>query len=423
MSSKRQIDRNYVSARALTPEGQGGISVIRLTGEDVPALLEGVFENPASRSPFDLKPGQLLYGVIRMEGELLDEVLICRHPEFPDVYELNCHGGVAPLHRVINALQKLGVRWESKSSDDSDKRFQWGSNLNDTVMQEAATLLPEALTPLAAKMLLDQINGTLSDELKSLGNSLDSDSIGQIKICVDSLLESSRIGIPLCDPARLVVLGRPNAGKSTLVNLLLREERVIVHDQPGATRDWVEQVVSIQGYPFLIVDTAGISDDEEEIAAIASRKSRELISSADLVLLVIDKSAPWTEDEERLLQTIPPDRLILTLNKKDLPARLDRSRFEKIPDERLVEISALKGEGLGELEKALLDAAFPVRWRKGMPVVFTRRQRDLIARAVDELSGYEKGSEEADAPLRAKISSIIAKCIGSSHCRREAGGR
>ena len=395
--------------------------MIRLTGDEAANLLAKIFENPAGRSPADMKPGQLLYGVIRMEGELLDEALICRHPQRPHVYELNCHGGVAPLQRVIKALRKLGVRMEDKNSADKDAWLPPGTFPHDVIRAEAVAMLPEACTSLASKMLLDQLNGALSDEIKTLAGSLDSHSPEKIKARLKSLLQSSRIGIPLCEPARLVVLGRPNAGKSTLVNLLLREDRVIVHEQPGATRDWIEQVVSIHGYPFLLVDTAGISDEEEEIAAIASRKSRELISSADLAMFVVDRSAAWSEEEEKLLDTIPPDRLILALNKSDIPAALDRAVFGHVRRERLIEISALTGDGLAELEDALLDAALPVRWRKGMPIVFTRRQRDLIARAVDLMDQQDMDAGTLNPSLREEISCLLEECISFTRSNPEPG--
>lgn len=346
-----------------------------------------------------MSPGALVYGSLQRSGEALDEVILCRRAN-PDVFEVNCHGGVVPLMRVAAALRALGMA-EALPESASLQLPLMGQV--DAIRCEAMEALPHALTPVAVKMLLDQAAGAMSSVLEQLHTRLkQDDEAASVREDMLDLLRTATLGLRLCHPPRIVIAGKPNVGKSTLFNRLLKEERTLVDPTPGTTRDAIDHGLSIDGYPFVLVDTAGIATPADELGLMSTERSQREIQSADIVLVLMDRSQRFSNEDAKIIDSVPRERAIPVLNKGDLPSRLrdDESHIAHSFNDDPITISAQSGQGMKQLEAALVDRAFSPRWRKGTPAVFTERQKSLLDRAVGSINAaLSAGSGERQTRL------------------------
>jgi len=384
------------SISVLTPFGEGGIGVIEVTGTGAVAVLEPLFRNPHGRTIAQMRPGDLLYGLIQEGDAILDEVLVCRRPlaantpNEPPTFEINCHGGILPLRRVLLALQAAGARL--------NPRGHCPLTPLDVVQKEAWERLPDALTPAAAKMLLRQMQGALSLLLRQYATALETslspealppDIMGLLAALRQSLVNlaaTARHGRALLEPIRVVLVGRPNVGKSSLFNALLGEERVLTAAHPGTTRDWVQALAVIAEYPVHLVDTAGIRVRGDALELLGAHHSRRQIDTGDVILWVLDRSQLLTPEDEAILalEGLRHRPLVPVLNKADLPPRLADCWADKRLGIASVTVSAKTGAGLAVLRERIVTAA----GLRGTPrevdgaVVFTERQSKALAVAV-----------------------------------------
>ena len=396
----------------LTSPGQGGISVISLAGPKALAVLGPLFRSPRGRSLATAAPGALLYGTLVRDGEILDEVVVCRSPDGSrpgPTYEINCHGGHLPARRVIAALVDLGAREATWSALLDAKRR---SGDLDTVQSEAAILLPNAITPAAARMLLAQQRGALSrsagEILRMLGGGPD-----EARRRLRHILGGSRYGRRLVSPARVGVAGRPNVGKSSLINAMLRHDRVIVHAKAGTTRDVIEEKCCLAGAPVTLVDMAGVRETSDEVERAGVRRARETVFAVDLVVLVIDASQPISDEDHDLIEMTADRERIVVLNKTDLPAAVAPGDLPEPPAEAPFRVSALTGAGLPELENAIAAKASGPAPDLDGPVPFTERQEQLLEQACQALRQSHLGAgvarEALDQLLRGPLGSQCQK--------------
>jgi len=363
----------------ITPLGEGGIGIVALWGPGAAALLERFFAGSGGRSASELRPGQLAHGHVRRDGRTLDEVILARiaspFPGLPEPYfEVNSHGGVAAVRAVQTCFEEAGaepIQWEKLFEDPA------GGALSPAgIRMSARRELPRAPTRLAATMLLHQEAGALARELARIENLSRSGASGRAREALDALLSTWPLGRALLNPPRVALLGPPNAGKSTLFNALLDEERVIVHHEPGTTRDVIVETVSIRGVPFDLMDAAGIRRPEDEVEREAVRRARALAGKCEVALVVFDVREGFPADLGALPRGI---RIIPVANKIDLLSGPRASDGEP----GTVRISARERTNLTELEDALLE---PYRdivgpCRRGGPVVFSEDMRVALARA------------------------------------------
>ncbi len=338
----------------LTPPGEGGIGIIALAGPDAAWVLDAVFAGTRRRAS-SLTEGAVAHGTIRRAGAVVDEVIVARVGE---TYEVNCHGGIAAVRAVLDCLREAGARVVDAAEFAPPPA---GGPLSaEGIRARALALLPGAPTRLAAAMLLHQADGALAREIDAIGAS----DVPEAARRLDALLATAPFGRALLAPPRVALLGPPNAGKSTLLNALLEEERAIVHPDPGTTRDVIRETVSVRGVPFEVMDAAGIRAAGDEVERLAVERAAALAGACDVALLVYDAR----EEPERALADVPPPcpaaRTILVANKADLlhgPARGGG-----------VLISAKLRDGLDSLEAELLapyaDLIEPAR--AGAAVVF-----------------------------------------------------
>ncbi len=386
----RGITRRTLACR-LTPVGEGGISLIELSGPDSAVILDRLFQNPRGVRAAQMEPGRLLYGRLVRDGAPLDEVLLeCVRTGGRGAFVINCHGGAVASQRAMAALMAEGAR-PAREKEFLARQRRFG--LLDRIQEEAAQRIPRALTLRSAQALIEQHEGALAaarDELlRRAGPGAAPSPAGLppadwpwIEERLRRLLATAAFGRGLVRPPRLVIAGRPNVGKSTLANALLRFDRMLVHPQPGTTRDTIEEVLSLRGLPFMLVDTAGLREAENEIEREGVRRGAQALRRADIALLVFDASVPLQEEDRRILARNGARVRLPVLNKSDLPAAVPAGLIEAETGCRPVVVSAASGAGLSELEDRILAAAYPQMPAKGEAVLFTPRQARLVKAAL-----------------------------------------
>jgi len=355
-------------ATLITPVGQGGIGVVQVSGPCALSIADRVFMSPRGKRLVDAPANTLHYGhVVGPDERVIDEVIVrvvdARASWLGEpTVEINCHGGVAAVRAILDAVAESGalrVPW----TDVGLRAFRRGRI--DAVQLEAWWRLPTAATSLAADMLLAQWCGALSQAVQEA-------LAGGCPI--GPLVQTARVGIALCEPAKVVIAGRPNVGKSTLFNALVAEERALVHDRPGTTRDYVSALVEIRGVPLELIDTAGVRRPADAVEALGIELARSQMDNADLVLMLAD-TAPPTAPEARAALGLPAGRPLVVGRTK---ADLEPGTAGAPPG--CVSVSGTTGEGLQALEgQILLSLLGAPRPACDGAVVFTQRQVDCLS--------------------------------------------
>ena len=400
----------------LTPPGEGGISVIEVCGPNASSVLTRLFHSSRGKRFSDIEPGQLLYGTLRRDEVLLDEVILaCVEAGAHAVFEVNCHGGAIASKRVFAALEAEGV-----IAVDAAERLARLQRLNrmDTIAAEAAERIPRAPTLLGARVLLDQYRGALSDALRAIRGKVDTAMDGPaVREALAKLQTTASFGMGLINPPRVALVGKPNVGKSTLANALLRFDRMIVHHIPGTTRDTIEEVFSIDGVPFVLVDMAGLRQTEDAIEHEGVLRGHGELRRADIVVLVFDGSEPLQDEDLAFLgNTRLSVRVIPVFNKSDLGESATTEKIEGALGTKPLKISAAQETGIEALEWKIVEAVYPEGVpESGAPVIFTRRQSAHL----DEALAAAKDSDRER--LAVAIDKILDERILPTPKRHEAG--
>lgn len=371
-----------------TPPGEGAISIVRLSGDQAVQLADKVYQSGNKRLS-EVPSHTIHYGhvVDPKSNQLVDEVMVSvmRAPKTftrEDVVEINCHGGIVVVNQILQLLLREGARL-AEPGEFTKRAFLNGRV--DLSQAEAVMDLIRAKTDKAMGLALNQLDGNLSALIRSLRQEI-LETLAQVEVNIDypeyddveelttklllekaqmiqqriqTLLATSKQGKVLREGLSTAIIGRPNVGKSSLLNHLLREEKAIVTDIAGTTRDVIEEYVNVRGVPLKLIDTAGIRETEDVVERIGVERSRKALAEADLILLVLNQSEPLTAEDEQLLEATSGLKRIILLNKTDLPAQLEQEKLKKlIENEPVFSISVAKNDGLDRLESAISDLFF-----------------------------------------------------------------
>lgn len=371
-----------------TPPGEGAISIVRLSGEQAISIADAVFQS-GKKKLIDVSSHTIHYGHIfdPEKYQMMDEVMvsIMRKPKTftrEDIVEINCHGGIVVVNQILQLVLRQGARL-AEPGEFTKRAFLNGRV--DLSQAEAVMDLIRAKTDKAMNLAINQLDGNLSrlirqlrqeiletlaqvevnidypeyDDVEELTTRLLLEKANQVQKQIQALLQTAPQGKILREGLSTAIIGRPNVGKSSLLNHLLREEKAIVTDIAGTTRDVIEEYVNVRGVPLKLVDTAGIRETEDIVEKIGVERSRKALSEADLILLVLNQSESLTTEDKQLLDITSGNKRIILLNKTDLPSRINQEDLVPyLENEPALPISVLTSEGLDQLEQAIADLFF-----------------------------------------------------------------
>ena len=362
-----------------TSKGVGAISIIRVSGSDAIELVNKIF---TGKDLTKVDSHTINYGHIEYKGEIIDEVLvsIMKGPKTfttEDTVEINTHGGIAPTNKVLEILLEIGCRL-AEPGEFTKRAFLNGRI--DLLEAEAVMDMIDSKTEIQRKMASNQINGktsSLIDELRDdmvqiisninvnidypeyddvdiITNDVLLPKITKLKEKITKILEESKNGKLIKEGIKTSIIGRPNVGKSSLLNALLEEDKAIVTDIAGTTRDIVEGQISINGIILNIIDTAGIRNTEDMIEAIGVEKSLKTMEESDLVLFMLNNNEEITDDIKELISKIKDKEYLVLINKTDLESKLDLNSIN-IDKNRVVYLSIINNEGIEELKNKISE--------------------------------------------------------------------
>lgn len=372
-----------------TPMGEGAIAIVRLSGDEAVKIADRVFHSPNGKQLMEEKSHTIHYGhlIDPRSKETVEEVMVSlmKAPKTftrEDVVEINCHGGLVAVNRVLALLLKEGARL-AEPGEFTKRAFLNGRI--DLSQSEAVMDLIRAKTDRAMNVALGQMEGKLSKLVGELRQAL-IETLAQVEVNIDypeyedveemtiphmiekctwvneeieKLLKTSAQGKILREGLSTVIIGRPNVGKSSLLNSLVQENKAIVTDIAGTTRDIIEEYVNVRGVPLRLVDTAGIRETEDIVERIGVERSRQVLKEADLILLVLNYAEALTEEDHRLFEAIEGMDTIIVVNKTDLPAQINLDEVKELAGNgSIVTTSLLEEEGVIELEEAISSLFF-----------------------------------------------------------------
>ncbi len=411
-----------------TPLGEGGIGIVRLSGKDSIQIADSVFLSPKNKTLTGSKSHRVLYGHIfdPQSGLNIDEVLITvmRAPHSytrEDIIEINCHGGMITLRKTLELVLQHGARLAEPG--EFTKRAFLNGRL-DLSRAEAVLDLIRSKTDESRRIALEQLQGGLFSKITSLRDGLTdvcvrieahidfpedeietasrqelSDAMRLVKNDLHGLLKTYEEAKFFREGLSTAIVGRPNVGKSSLLNALLQRDRAIVTETPGTTRDVLEEYLNIKGLPLRIMDTAGIRQVEDLAEKEGVRRSIKSIENADLVIAIFDGSEPLRKEDFEVMEKVKNKNTIYILNKSDLPVIADRNSSLVPHPSSFLRISATRGDGIEELKDKIVDSCLK-DWkeeREGL-VISNLRHKTSIGHAAVSLEKAMKALTE-DQPL------------------------
>lgn len=372
-----------------TPMGEGAIAIVRLSGDDSIQIADKIFKSINGKKLLEVPTHTIHYGHLLdpKDGQVVEEVMVSvmRGPKTftkEDVVEINCHGGIVSVNRVLKHVLKFGARI-AEPGEFTKRAFLNGRI--DLSQAEAVMDLIRAKTDRAMNVALGQMEGRLSklirglrqeileilahvevnidypeyDDVEEMTHKMLAEKAFYVREEIKKLLQTSEQGKILREGLSTVIVGRPNVGKSSLLNSLVHENKAIVTDIPGTTRDVIEEYVNVRGVPLRLLDTAGIRDTEDIVERIGVERSRQVLKEADLILLVLNYSDQLTAEDENLFKVVEGMDVIVIVNKTDLPQQINMEKVNLLAAEhRIVTTSLLEETGVDELEEAIASLFF-----------------------------------------------------------------
>ncbi len=398
-----------------TPFGESAIGMVRLTGRGVLEIAQRHFKTSKP-----IKPRYAHYGELLDEkGEVLDEGVLVYYKAphsytGEDMVEISLHGNPLILKKAVELFLKAGCRL-AQPGEFTKRAFLSGKL--DLTQAEAVAELISAKTDLARKVALRQLQGELSKYIRPLRESLlelcayveadiefseeDIPTLSKEQVIelvskviegIDKLLKTAKTGKLIREGIKLAIVGKPNVGKSSLFNALLKEDRAIVTDIEGTTRDFIEESLNLRGIPVRLIDTAGIRQTSDPVEKIGVQRSLKKIEEADVILFVVDASSSLTEEDLRIYETVKNRDLIVVLNKIDLGEVVPLEIFK---GHSIIKVSALTGTGLQNLEEEILKKAGAIA-QEGLNIYVSLRHEELLRKSKEVLESFLERYREED---------------------------
>ena len=382
-----QTEFDTIAAISTAP-GEGAIGIVRISGDLAISIANSIYQC-GTKQLEEQKTHTIHYGHIvdPKSGEVYDEVMVSvlRAPKTftrEDIVEINCHGGIVAINRVLQLVLRMGARL-AEPGEFTKRAFLNGRI--DLSQAEAVMDLIRAKTDKSMQLAMRQLDGQLSHLIQNLRQEI-LNTLAQVEVNIDypeyddveemtlqllrektqqvlqgirALLNTASQGKILRDGLKTAIVGRPNVGKSSLLNVLLREEKAIVTDIAGTTRDTIEEYVNVRGVPLQLIDTAGIRETDDVVEKIGVERSRKALKEADFVLLLLNQSETLQEEDIRLLETTKGMKRIILFNKTDLPSKLSKEDIAPYAqEEEIVTTSMLNKEGIDQLEEKIAGYFF-----------------------------------------------------------------
>lgn len=422
-------------AAIATAVSDSGIGIIRISGSDALLVADKVYRSPKNQKKLSQAASHTIhYGYIYDEDELIDEVMVAvmRSPHSyttEDTVEINCHGGILVMNRILETVLHHGARL-AQPGEFTKRAFLNGRI--DLSKAEAVMDLIHSKNEFAMKASVNQLKGSVSAKVRSLREDILYE-IAFIESALDDpehislegypdklmaktrglnqelkkLIDSADNGKMLKDGIRTVILGKPNAGKSSLLNVLVGEDKAIVTSVAGTTRDVLEESIKLHGIGLNMIDTAGIRDTEDEVEKIGVEKARKYANQADLVIYVVDSSRELDENDEEIIELIRDKKVIVLLNKTDLEPVVTEEQIkdkfreiyegeEKHDDSlHVIRTSTKDNKGIDEFEKTIQDMFFAGRIAVNDEIYITnQRHKEALVEAYDSLKMVQKSLED-----------------------------
>lgn len=402
-------------AAIATAVSNSGIGIIRISGEEAFTVADRIFHpKKGQKKVSEMESHTVHYGAVFDGEEMIDEVLllVMRAPKTytrEDVIEIDCHGGVLVMKRLLETVLKYGAR-PAEPGEFTKRAFLNGRI--DLTQAESVIDVINARNDLALKSSVSQLRGTVREKIKSIRevllhelafieSALDDPEhytlegyyetlrkkISELSGEVRRMILSADNGKMMKEGIRTVIIGKPNAGKSSLLNVLVGSERAIVTEVAGTTRDILEEQIQIGGIGLNVIDTAGIRDTDDKVEKIGVTRSREYLEKADLILYVVDSSTDLDENDRDIIDSIREKKAIIILNKSDLEIRVTEKDIRKLLSQPVIAVSAKENTGFRELENKITEMFFNGKISFNDEVYITNiRQKNALAEAEKSLN-------------------------------------
>lgn len=426
-------------AAIATAPGEGGIGIIRISGEESRRILENIF------SRVNIVPRMMHYGFVydNFSGELIDEVMAVYFKApysytAEDVVEIQCHGSLVSLRKILALVLKNGARMAEPG--EFTKRAFLNGRL-DLSQAEAVIDLIRAKSDKSFDVALNQLEGNFSKEIRRVRAEL-MDSLVNISVNIDypdedieqltfenlvsaltsaqekigKMLQTSDTGRMITEGFKVSIIGKPNVGKSSLMNALLKETRAIVTSIPGTTRDTIEEMLTIRGIPVKLTDTAGIRETEDIIEKIGIEKSKEAFNHADLIIFMTDRSRPLDDEDFSIVEHIGGRKTIVVLNKSDLDKAFDAEEISKLlPEASIIEASVANGQGIEKIEDIVENLVYGGDVKQNNSMMVTNvRHKNLLEEAYQALGdGIEMAKMQQPLELLEIDVNRAYECLGA----------
>lgn len=379
--------RNETIVAIASAHGEGAIGIIRLSGDESLDILKEIFRTKNLKKTEKFIDKKMKYGyIVKGNNDIIDEVMVnfMKGPKtytVEDVVEIYCHGGIVSLRNILKEIVSLGIKLAEPG--EFTKRAFLNGRL-DLTQAEAVMDLISAKTTVGFDIALEQLKGTITEDVSQIRNrilkvmadlevSIDYpeedieevtykeilDTFTSVSVDIQNLLKGSDTGKILRDGLSIAIVGKPNVGKSSLMNALLKEARAIVTDIPGTTRDLIEEFLSIKGVPIKLIDTAGIRNTEDVVEKIGVGRSKEIFNKSDLVIFLLNAAEKLSEEDLEIMDLVKEKNAIVLINKSDLDKHIEIDKInEHLGHKKIIKTSLINRSGLEELEDSIVELVY-----------------------------------------------------------------